>query len=167
MAEPMESQVVGPDGQPAVFDGAAWVSQDRRYWWNGANWQPIKKPGFRPSGLVIILGLFVVGAVAFIVYGNLTRPFEGEGVTNAKIDSTTQIEFDYHASRSCNNLTFDYKFFDSGGHQVDSLSDANPHAVSGGSDYHFTISGGSGVVGGSVAIDSRAARFEADAICSA
>jgi hypothetical protein len=39
--------------------------------------------------------------------------------------------------------------------------------VSGGSDYHFTISGGSGVVGGSVAIDSRATRFEADAVCSA
>jgi hypothetical protein len=163
----VDSQIAGPDGRPAVFDGAAWVSQDRRYWWNGAAWQPIKKPGFRPSGLVIVLGLFVAGAAAVILYSALTRPFEGEGVSNAKIDSSTQIEFDYHASTSCSKLTFDYKFFDSGGHQVDSLSDSNAHAVNGNTDYHFTISGGSGAVGGSVTIDPRATRFEADAICNA
>jgi hypothetical protein len=158
---------VGPDGRPAVFDGAAWVSQDRRYWWNGAAWLPIKKTGFRPSGLVIVLGFFVIAAAAYILYSTLTRHFEGDGVTNARIDSSTQIEFDYHASRSCNKLTFGYKFFDSGGHQVDTLSDVNGHAVSGGSDYHFTISGSQGVVGGSVTIDPRAVRFEADAVCNA
>jgi hypothetical protein len=162
----VESQPVGPDGRPAVFDGAAWVSQDRRYWWNGAEWLRIKKPPFRPSGLVIILGLFVVGTVVFLIYSNLTRPFYGDGVSNAQIDSSTQIEFDYHASRSCGNLTFSYKFFDSGGHQVDTLSDANGHAVSGGSDYHFTITGSAGVVGGTVTIDPRATRFEADAVCN-
>jgi hypothetical protein len=113
----MESQVIGPDGRPAVFDGAAWVTQDRRYWWNGAAWLPIKKPGFRPSGLVLILGVFVIGVVFYFVYSNLTRSFEGEGVTNAQIDSRTQIEFDYHASSSCSNLTFSYKFFDGSGAQ--------------------------------------------------
>src|SRR5260370_42023776 len=111
MAATVNSQVTGPDGRPAVFDGAAWVSQDRLYWWNGAAWQPIKKPGFRPSGLVIILALFVIGTVIYIAYSNLTRPFEGEGVTNAKIDSQTQIEFDYHASGTCSSLVFNYKFF--------------------------------------------------------
>lgn len=167
MAAFMDSQVVGPDGRPAVFDGVAWVSQDRRYWWNGAAWQPIKRPGFRPSGLVIVIGLIIAGIVFFIVYSNLTRPFEGDGVTNATIDSSTQIEFDYHASQTCSNLNFNYKFFDGSGHQVDSLSDATGHAVSGGADYHFTISGSQGVVGGSVTIDTRATRFEADAVCNA
>jgi hypothetical protein len=163
----VDPQVIGPDGRPAVFDGAAWVSQDRRYWWNGAAWQPIRKPGFRPSGLVIILALFVIGTVVYIAYSNLTRPFEGDGVTNAKIDSQTQIEFDYHASGSCSNLTFNYKFFDGSGHQVDSLSDENGHSVTSGSDYHFTITASQGVVGGTVTIDSRATRFEADAVCKA
>ena len=163
----MDSQVAGPDGRPAVFDGAAWISQDRRHWWNGAAWQPIKRPGFRPSGLVIVLGLLIVGIAVFIVYSNLTRPFEGDDVTNAKIDSPSQIEFDYRASQSCSNLTFNYKFFDGSGHQVDTLSDANGHAVSGGADYHFTITGTQGVVGGTITIDLRATRFEADSVCSA
>lgn len=33
---------IGPDGRPAVFEGGGWVSQDRRFRWNGGVWLPVK-----------------------------------------------------------------------------------------------------------------------------
>ncbi len=156
------SAEIGPDGQPPRFDGAAWVSQDGRYFWNGVAWQPIARPGFRPSGLVIGLAIVVVAIGAVGIYVALKpHPFEGEGVSNAKIDSPTEIEFDYRRGSSCANLTFEYKFFDSSGKQVDDLADTKGDAVDGGRDYHFDIKASPG----EPAIDSRAVRFEADATC--
>ena len=35
---------IGPDGRPAVFEGGGWVSQDRRFRWNGVVWTPVKTP---------------------------------------------------------------------------------------------------------------------------
>ena len=114
---------VGPDGQPPRFDGAAWVSQDGRHFWNGGAWQPIKKPRTRISGLVVALAVLIVAGVAFIVYAVFSpKPFEGDGVSNARIDSSTEIEFDYLRSQTCKNLMFEYRFFDRGSNEVDTFS---------------------------------------------
>src|SRR5205807_2283637 len=51
------SAVFGPDGRPAQFDGTAWVSADGTEFWDGAAWQPIRRPKARPSGLVIVLAI--------------------------------------------------------------------------------------------------------------
>ena len=120
---------VGPDGQPPRFDGAAWVSQDGRHFWNGGAWQPMKKPRTRISGLVIALGVLIVAGVAYILFAELSpRPFEGDGVSNARIDSSTEIEFDYIRSTTCSNLTFEYRFYDRGSNQVDTFHDIKAHA---------------------------------------
>src|SRR5450759_263801 len=97
---------VGPDGQPPRFDGAAWVSQDGRHFWNGGAWQPMKKPRTRISGLVIALGVLIVAGVAYILFAELSpKPFEGDGVSNARIDSSTEIEFDYIRSTTCSECS--------------------------------------------------------------
>jgi hypothetical protein len=153
---------VGPDGQPPRFDGAAWVSQDGKYFWNGGGWQPIKKPRTRISGLVIALGVLIVAGGAFIVYAVLSpKPFEGEGVSNARIDSTTEIEFDYRRSTTCSNLQFEYRFFDDGSNEVDTFHDITGGVVSGGVTHHFDIR-----TDPSQPIDSRATRLVADATCN-
>jgi hypothetical protein len=155
------SAEVGPDGQPPRFDGAAWVSQDGRYWWNGAVWQPVARPrGFRPSVLLIVLAVLIFGAVGYIAFSLLHQPFAGEGVSNAKIDSSTEIEFDYRRGSTCSNLTFQYNFFDGNGKQVDVFHDSTGGRVDGGVLTHFDIKGDA-----SQPIDSRAVRFEADATC--
>gem|GEM_PF-2654148 len=159
--EPTMSAEVGPDGQPPRFDGAAWVSQDGRYWWNGAAWQPVARPrGFRPSGLLIVLAVLILGAVGYFAFSLLHQPFAGEGVSNAKIDSSTEIEFDYRRGSTCGNLTFQYNFFDGNGKQVDTFNDTTGGRVDGGVLTHFDIKGDA-----SQAIDSRAVRFVADATC--
>ena len=156
------SAEVGPDGQPPRFDGAAWVSQDGRYWWNGAVWQPVARPrGFRPSILLIVLAVFIFGAVGYIAFNKLHQPYAGEGVSNAKIDSRTEIEFDYRRATTCNNLTFEYNFFDGGGKQVDVFHDTAGGRVDGGVLTHFDVKGDA-----SQPFDSRAVRFEADATCN-
>jgi len=153
---------VGPDGQPPRFDGAAWVSQDGKHFWNGGAWQPIKKPRTRISGLVVALAVLVVAGVAFILYSVFSpKPFEGDGVSNARIDSSTEIEFDYIRSTTCSNLTFEYRFFDSGSNEVDTFHDVNGDIVTGGVIHHFDSK-----VDPSQPIDSRATRFVADATCN-
>jgi hypothetical protein len=159
--EPAMSAEVGPDGQPPRFDGAAWVAQDGRYWWNGAAWQPVAKKGFRPSALLIVLAVFIFGAVGYIAFNLLHQTFAGEGVSNAKIDSSTEIEFDYRRASTCNNLTFQYNFFDRGGKQVDVFHDTTGGKVDGGVLTHFDIKGDA-----SQPIASNAARFEANATCN-
>jgi hypothetical protein len=158
------SAEIGPDGQPPRFDGAAWVSQDGRYWWNGVAWQPVAKPrGFRPSILVVVLAVFIFGAVGYIGF-NLVRqfhqPYAGEGVSNAKIDSSTEIEFDYRRGSTCNDLTFQYDFYDQNSSHVDVFHDITGGKVDGGVTTHFDIKGDA-----SQPIDSRAVRFEATATC--
>ena len=88
------SAMVGPDGKPPTFDGAAWVSQDGRYFWNGAAWQPIKRRGFQlPIALPLIIVAVLVGA--WFVLQHLPQPSPIKyGVTNARIDSSTEFEFD-------------------------------------------------------------------------
>jgi hypothetical protein len=159
--EPAMSAEVGPDGRPPRFDGAAWVSQDGRYWWNGAAWQPVAKPrGFRPSGLLILLAVFIFGAVGYVAFNLLHQPFAGEGVSNAKIDSPTEIEFDYRRASTCNDLTFQYDFFDKSGNHVDVFHDLTGGRVDGGVLNHFDIKGDA-----SQPIASSAVRFEANATC--
>ncbi|HEY8854583.1 MAG TPA: hypothetical protein VIN12_04845 [Candidatus Dormibacteraeota bacterium] len=153
---------VGPDGQPPRFDGAAWVSQDGRHFWNGGAWQPIKKPRTRISGLVVALAVLIVAGVAFIVYAVFSpKPFEGDGVSNARIDSSTEIEFDYLRSQTCKNLMFEYRFFDRGSNEVDTFHDVKGDTVEGGITHHFDIQ-----TDPSQPIDSRATRFVADATCN-
>jgi hypothetical protein len=153
---------VGPDGKPPRFDGAAWVSEDGKYFWNSAAWQPIKQPRTRISGLVVALAVLIVAGVAFILYSVFSpKPFEGDGVSNAKIDSTTEIEFDYRRSTTCNNLTFEYRFYDRANNQVDIFHDVKGDTVAGGITQHFDIK-----TDPSQPIDSRATRFVADATCN-
>lgn len=155
------SALVGPDGRPAQFDGAAWVSADGTAFWNGAAWQPIARPRPGPSGLVIVLAIFVAAVVAFgayEVFQRVNEPSAGAGVSNAQIDSSTQIEFDYYRSSTCQNLTFDYRFYDSSGRLVDEFQSDTGHQVNGGRMLHITVTL-------QRPISSGATRFEAIATC--
>jgi hypothetical protein len=131
--------MVDPNGQPPVFNGQSWVSQDGRYVWNGTAWQPIVRRRQAPW-IIIGLAIVIIAGVAFVIRAipgpTDTTPY---GVTNAKIDSPTQIEFDYRAKDTCNSLVFDYKFFDSSGSQVDEFQDEQQSQVTAGKSYHFTI----------------------------
>jgi len=111
--------------------------------------------------LLILLAVFIFGAVGYIAFNLLHQPFAGEGVSNAKIDSRTEIEFDYRRGSTCNDLTFQYNFFDSGSKQVDVFHDTTGGRVDGGVLTHFDIKGDA-----SQPIDSRAVRFEAIAACN-
>jgi hypothetical protein len=162
--EPAMSAEVGPDGRPPRFDGAAWVSQDGRYWWNGAGWQPVaRRRGFRPSGLVLVLAVFIIAAVGYMALNlahRVNEIFAGEGVSNAKIDSSTEFEFDYLRASTCNDLTFQYDFFDKSSNHVDVFHDTTGGKVDAGVLTHFDIKADA-----SQPIDSRAVRFEAKATC--
>ena len=69
----VETQVTGPDGQPAVFEGGAWVSQDRRYWWNGAAWLPMRKPGAASPWLMRTgVWLLFAALVGYVLYTTFT-----------------------------------------------------------------------------------------------
>src|SRR5438045_1813016 len=128
-------------GRPAQFDGTAWVSADGAHFWNGAAWQPIGRSKARRSGLVIVLAIFVAGVVLFggyRLFQRVTTPYAGDGVSNAQMDSSTQIEFDYKRSATCHSLTFDYRFFDSKGAMVDELESQQGHEIAGGRSIHVT-----------------------------
>src|SRR5579859_1421763 len=122
--------MIGPDGLPPRFTGAAWVSQDGRYWWNGTAWQAIvtkRGPNLALIGFVIV----IVAVIAFVVYA-YPRPIVDTvqyGVTNATIDSPRQIEFDYRAHDSCNTLKFDYTFYNVQGIKVDEFQDQESSQV--------------------------------------
>jgi len=154
------SEMIGPDGQPPVFDGAAWMSQDGRYWWNGTAWQPLVTKR-RPNFALIGIAIAIVAVIAFVIYA-YPRPIVDTtqyGVTNARIDSSTQIEFDYRAATSCNTLTFDYTFYDAQGIKVDELQDEQQSQVTAGKRYHFTITASG------QPIDASATRFTATPTC--
>jgi hypothetical protein len=64
----------GPDGRPAVFENGGWVSDDRRYRWNGLGWTPIQTvsssgPWLQRAGVVLLV-LAAVGYLAYIVVAN-------------------------------------------------------------------------------------------------
>ena len=155
------SAMVDPAGRPPLFDGAAWVSQDRKYWWNGSAWQPIVRKR-RPSFALIGVAVAIVAVIGYVIYA-YPRPVVDTttryGVTNARIDSSTQIEFDYRARDSCNSLTFIYTFYDAQGIKVDEFQDEQQSQVTAGKSYHFTITAAG------QPIDASATRFTATPTC--
>jgi hypothetical protein len=154
------SAMIGPDGKPPTFTGAAWVSQDGKYWWNGTYWQPIvSKHG--PNYALIGIAVAIIAIVVFVVIA-FPRPIIDTttyGVSNATIDSPTQIEFDYRSQDSCSNLTFVYTFYNSQGIKVGEFQDEQPTQVTAGHSYHFTISASG------QSIDATATRFTATPSC--
>jgi hypothetical protein len=153
------SEMVDPSGQLPVFDGAAWISRDGRYWWNGTAWQPVVTKR-RPNFVLIGVAIAIIALIAFVIYA-YPRPIVDTtqyGVTNARIDSSTQIEFDYRAQDTCNTLTFVYTFYDAQGIKVDEFQDEQQSQVAAGKSYHFTITAGQ-------PIDASATRFTASPTC--
>ena len=137
------STMVGPDGQPSRFDGAAWVSSDGRFWWNGAAWQPMGRPRFRPNYFVLGMAVLLVAAGIFAIQRvqyNIAHPeVVPLGFTNERIDSPTEISFDYARSTSCNSVTFTFQFFDRNGAQVaDNLASEAGTYVPANKTIHFT-----------------------------
>jgi hypothetical protein len=133
------SDMIGPDGRPPVFDGAAWVSADGRYWWNGSDWQLNQKKRFRPPIAVTLIVVVVVAGALYLVSRIPQPPPAPYGVTNMKIDSSTEFEFDYRRSTTCKDLTFEYVFFDSKGQEVDRYAGETHNTVKGNDTLHFTI----------------------------
>jgi hypothetical protein len=58
----------GPDGLPAVFDGGAWRSHDRRFLWNGAAWVPVKTSAAAPWLMKIGTSVVLLALLGFAVY---------------------------------------------------------------------------------------------------
>src|SRR5258708_6500357 len=111
--------MLGPDGRPSRLDGAAWISADGRFWWNGAAWQPIKRPGLRLPIAIPAIILVVAFAAWFVVTKVLAPPGSSVvvmGVSNAKIDGSSRIELDYARADTCPDLTFEIVFYDQAGH---------------------------------------------------
>jgi hypothetical protein len=154
--------MIGPDGQPPVFDGAAWVSADRRYWWNGAAWQPIKRhTGFHPPFALIGIFLVLIAGAWFLftrVLPSVPANIVVMGVTHAKIDSSTQVELDYARASECKDLTFQFVFYDKANHDVGEYVSDDHKYVSGGDSHHYTFYTFQ-------AIPSTAVRFDAIANC--
>jgi hypothetical protein len=155
------SALIGPDGLPPTFDGAAWISQDGKHWWNGTAWQPIvakRGPNYALIGMVI--GIIALIAFVVIAYPRPIIDTTTYGVTNPVMDSPTLIEFDYRAQDSCNNLTFIYTFYNGQGFKVGEFEDQQPRQVTAGKSSHFTASTNPGDV-----IDASAVRFTATPTC--
>jgi len=87
-------------------------------------------------------------------------PPEPYGVTNARIDSSTEFEFDYRRSTSCKDLTFDYTFLDKTARQVDKYTDEQHSQVDANSTRHFDVFT-------FTAINAKAVRFKAVPTCHA
>jgi hypothetical protein len=155
------SAMLGPDGKAPTFSGGAWVSADGRYWWNGGTWQPIKKRGWRPPIAVPLIVLaVVVGAWYFVTHVQSKTPPEPYGVTNARIDSSTEFEFNYRRATSCKDLTFDYAFLDKAARQVDKYTDEQHSQVDADTTSHFDVFT-------FTAINAKAVRFNAVPTCHA
>jgi len=154
--------MVGPDGRPPRFDGAAWISADGRFWWNGGAWQPIKRPGLQlPIALPALILVVAIGAW-FVVTKVLPPPGSTAvvlGVTHARIDSSTQVELDYARADTCPDLTFEIVFYDKAGHALPGTYITDHHYnVTAGVSHHYifyTVD----------AIPTGAVRFDASPAC--
>lgn len=136
----MSDQLIDPNGRPPHFDGAAWVSEDGSYWWNGMAWQAIVRRRQVPWG--VVGGVVAIIAVAAFVVHSYPRPLidtSTYGATNAQIDSSGFIEFDYRAQDTCNSLTFIYTFYNQQGIKVSEFQDQQSKQVTAGQTYHFAI----------------------------
>jgi len=154
------SELIDPSGHRPSFDGAAWVSQDGKFWWNGSAWQPIVQPRRMPWGPIgFVAAILAVAALVVHFYPRQIIDTTQYGATNMRIDGPTLIEFDYRAQGSCNNLTFIYTFYDAQGIKVGEVVDSLSRQVNDGQSYHFTI-------GLSDPIESSATRFTATPNCS-
>jgi hypothetical protein len=157
------SAMYGPDGKAPTFNGSAWISQDGRYWWNGAAWQPLKaRRRFQPPIALTLIIVSVLAVAWYVVQRIPQPPPPAVGVTNGTIDSSTQFEFDYRRTTTCNDLIFDYLFFDTSGHQVGKYQDQQHNKVLADKTYHFRIYAEFGAT-----IDSHAVRFTATPTCLA
>ena len=67
---------VGPDGLPAVFDGGAWRSHDRRFWWNGAAWVPTNKATAGRWLVKLGSGVVLVALLGYAVYTTIATKSE-------------------------------------------------------------------------------------------
>lgn len=153
-----------PPDQSAQAPAVGTVTTDasgRRWYWDGTQWRPVAgaAPGRRNWRLVYGVVALIVFGIAYFAFGNHTST---QTISNTKIDSPTQIEFDYHASSNCSNLTFAYTFYDSSGKQVDVWNGESSHQVESGHDYHITAS--SDPTTGQ-AITSSATRFDVTPTC--
>lgn len=154
--------MLGPDGQPSRFDGAAWVSADGRYWWNGAAWQPIRRSrGLRlPIALPAIILVLAIGAW-FVVTKVLPAPggtVVQLGVSNPRIDDPGKVELDYARADTCADLTFELVFHDKSGQPVADYVSDSYHHVTGGVEHHY-------VLYTYQSIPATAVRFDAVATC--
>jgi hypothetical protein len=154
------SELVDPSGRRPRFDGAAWVSQDGAYWWNGTAWQPIVRRRTPPPWGLIVAVVVILGVIAVVVYTHQGPLIDLSqyGATNTVIDGPTQVEFDYRAQDTCSNLTFIYTFYDAQGIKVGEVSESFGREVKAGQSYHFTVAL-------SQPIDPSAARFTATPNC--
>ena len=155
------SDIVDPSGRRATFDGAAWVSQDGKFWWNGTTWQPIAAQRRRiPWG--VIGAVVVIMVIAAVVIHSVPRQLidtNTYGATNAKIDSPVMIEFDYMSQDSCSAMVFVYTFYNAEGIKVTEFQDPYARTVNAGQGYHFTVAA-------SQPIDPSATRFTVTPNCT-
>ena len=154
------AEQIDPSGHRPHFDGAAWVSQDGRFWWNGTGWQPIVAPKRPLPWALIGVVVVILVVLAFVVHA-YNRPIIDTtqyGASNTTIDGPTQIEFDYIAQDDCRNLTFVYTFYDAQGVKVAEFSDSSSRQVSARQSYHF-------VVATPQPLDPSATRFNATPNC--
>lgn len=152
------SSLVGPDGRPPRLEGSTWMSANGRYRWNGVDWQPVAARMQVPYGW--IMGGLVVVAAAFLVW-NFVLPVLYPplmGVTNQKIDSPTQVEFDYARDTPCGELTFRAVFYDGADNEVQVFDDSTISSVPAYKTVHFTLTI-------SPPLPSTAVRFDADPAC--
>lgn len=130
----------------------------RRWFWTGTQWQPMGASGRRNLRWLWTLGIVIVVGIGYAVFHNSSTAT----ISNTKIDSSTQIEFDYHAPKDCGNLTFSYNFKDSSGKTVDTWNGETSHSVQSGHDYHITASADAQT---GQAINSSATGFDVTPTC--
>ncbi len=154
------SELIDPSGRRPRFDGAAWVSQDGAFWWNGTAWQPIVRRKRLPWGVIgFVVVILAIGAFVVHQFPRQIIDTTQYGATNARIDSPYLVEFDFRAQDSCSNLAFVYTFYDVQGIKVGEVKDSQSRQVIAGQSYHLTIAT-------SQPIDASATRFTATPICN-
>lgn len=134
-------QFIGPDGKPAHFDGAAWISSDGAFWWNGQVWQRYAvRRRFRINGFVLVMLLVCAGVASYLIYQYTHQPPPvAQGAFNTNIVSSSVIEFDYQRGTNCKDVTFEYQFFDKKDIKVQDLFGDGHHAVQAMQVYHVHV----------------------------
>ena len=102
----MDRLVLGPDGQPAVFEGGVWVSADRRYRWNGAVWLPVSGAGAGVSPWLMRVGTWVlfsalIGYVGFTLFTTTSAYTAGFYVGVAAFFGVTVVVFRFVGRWGC------------------------------------------------------------------